>query len=115
MDECSRPHKGRGHFNLHYQRWRSSNGPGVAFCAVMQSADRERFGGGRGYCHLHYTRLRRGKNGLDGRKVRGSLQNGYRIFWVNGKRVPEHRLVMEQILGRPLRPRRKRASQEWHP
>jgi hypothetical protein len=54
---------------------------------------------------LHYTRLRRGKNGLDGRKVRGSLQNGYRIFWVNGKRVPEHRLVMEQILGRPLRPR----------
>jgi hypothetical protein len=54
---------------------------------------------------LHYTRLRRGKNGLDGREVRGSLQNGYRIFWVNGKRVPEHRLVMEQILGRPLRPR----------
>jgi hypothetical protein len=33
------------------------------------------------------------------------LQNGYRIFWINGKRVPEHRLVMEQILGRPLIPR----------
>ncbi|MDO0915868.1 HNH endonuclease [Streptomyces sp. DT2A-34] len=49
--------------------------------------------------------MRRGKHGLGGRKVRGSLQNGYRIFWVDGKRVPEHRLVMEQILGRPLRPR----------
>lgn len=56
-------------------------------------------------CHLHYQRLRRGKNGLEGYKPRGNLQNGCRIFWVNGKRVPEHRLVMEGILGRRLIPR----------
>ncbi|GAA2459425.1 hypothetical protein GCM10010191_94600 [Actinomadura vinacea] len=54
---------------------------------------------------FHYQGLRRGKNGLEGYMPRGSLQNGYRIFWVNGKRVPEHRLVMEGILGRPLIPR----------
>ena len=54
---------------------------------------------------MHYNRLRRGKNGLDGRETTGSLQNGYRIFWRYGKRVPEHRLVMEAILGRPLLPR----------
>ncbi|WP_330303698.1 MULTISPECIES: HNH endonuclease [unclassified Streptomyces] len=37
--------------------------------------------------------------------MQDSLQNGYRILWRNGKRVPEHRLVMEEILGRALLPR----------
>ncbi|MCX4582996.1 HNH endonuclease [Streptomyces sp. NBC_01481] len=54
---------------------------------------------------MHYNRLRRGKNGIDGYEARGTLQNGYRILWRDGKRVAEHRLVMEQILGRPLLPR----------
>jgi HNH endonuclease len=34
----------------------------------------------------------------------GTIRHGYRIHTVNGKRVPEHRLVMEQHLGRTLRP-----------
>ncbi|WP_412775249.1 HNH endonuclease [Streptomyces violaceus] len=158
IDECSRPHKGRGYCNMHYQRWLAYGNPlgggrsseraasppracGMKGClrplkarglcnthyrrlqrygsplttqfewtrrgtpCSYEGCERERYGGGRGFCHLHYTRLRRGKNGLGGREVRGSLQNGYRIFWVGGKRVPEHRLVMEHILGRPLRPR----------
>jgi hypothetical protein len=70
-----------------------------------ERCDRPRHGGGNGYCHLHYQRLRRGKSGIDGPTRRGTLQKGYRIFRVNGKRVPEHRIVMEQILGRPLLPR----------
>ncbi|UXY26820.1 HNH endonuclease [Streptomyces sp. HUAS TT20] len=70
-----------------------------------EGCERERYGGGQGYCHLHYNRLRQGKSGLDGREPTGSLQNGYRIFWRNGRRVPEHRLVMEEVLGRPLLPR----------
>lgn len=32
----------------------------------------------------------------------GSIKDGYRVFDVNGKRVGEHRLVMERHLGRPL-------------
>jgi hypothetical protein len=69
------------------------------------ACQRPRHGGGQGYCHLHYQRLRRSKCGLDGYTPRGTIQNGYRIFWINGKRVPEHRMVMEEILGRPLMPR----------
>jgi hypothetical protein len=30
--------------------------------------------------------------------------DGYRILQVNGKNAPEHRLVMERLLGRPLEP-----------
>lgn len=29
--------------------------------------------------------------------------NGYVSVWVNGRKVHEHRVVMEQVLGRPLR------------
>lgn len=31
-----------------------------------------------------------------------SLNNGYWILWLGGKRVYEHRLIMERHLGRPL-------------
>lgn len=35
----------------------------------------------------------------------GSIdKNGYRLLKRDGKYTPEHRLVMEQVLGRPLRP-----------
>lgn len=113
IEGCDRPLKARGLCGTHYRRlllhgsplstqyeWTPRGTP----CS-HDGCERERYGGGRGYCHLHYTRLRQGKHGVDGRQVQGTLQNGYRIFWVDGKRVPEHRLVMEQVLGRPLLPR----------
>lgn len=63
-----------------------------------------------GFCTMHYQRVR--LNGEPGEvSVRrapagaGYVHNGYRIFWrEGGKRVAEHRLVMEKILGRPLWP-----------
>jgi hypothetical protein len=44
---------------------------------------------------------------MDGYTAQGTLQNGYRYFWDAGRqqRVPEHRMVMEKILGRSLVPR----------
>ena len=64
----------------------------------------------RGYCARHYVRVRtHGEPGLaeirhyDGS---GNLQGGgYReIPTPNGRRL-EHRVIMEQMLGRPLKPR----------
>ena len=97
----------------HYLRWQRHGSPDVAMFEWTprgtpcrhEACARPRYGGGRGYCHMHYNRLRRGKNGIDGYEARGTLQNGCRILWRDGKRVAEHRLVMEQILGRPLLPR----------
>jgi hypothetical protein len=113
IDRCSRAHKARGLCGTHYRRWARCGDPlhtefewtrkGTP-CRYAE-CDRPRHGGGRGYCTLHYQRLRRGKHGLAGFTPRGTLQHGYRIFSVNGKRVPEHRLVMERILGRALVPR----------
>lgn len=59
----------------------------------------------KGYCNKHYLRLRvhgdplyqiRAANG------EGGIKDGYRTVTVNGKTVRAHRLIMENILGRPL-------------
>lgn len=64
----------------------------------------------QGLCSGHYVRRRRGQP-LEPPMVtlapRGSgftHHSGYRGYKINGKHVPEHRLVMEKILGRPLEP-----------
>jgi hypothetical protein len=60
------------------------------------------------YCELHHSRVRR--DGVPGpaepyyvRGAGGTSSSGYRLLSVDGKRRPEHRIVMEQILGRALR------------
>ena len=41
---------------------------------------------------------------LTAREMKGSrTTNGYIVIRVNGKRVVQHRLVMEEVLGRPLK------------
>jgi hypothetical protein len=61
-----------------------------------------------GLCNTHY---RRRQLGLDmtapvrplAPNGQGSISvNGYRVRFVNGKSVKEHRLIMEEVLGRPL-------------
>lgn len=77
-------------------------------CAVEDCSNKR--GAGR-YCHSHkYWISRYGTlDGYENRKrtnqgpTEGHInKNGYRVISVNGRRVLEHRYVMEQILGRPL-------------
>lgn len=61
---------------------------------------------GLGYCELHYKRYKAGKS-IDApiRKFDGSGWHddaGYRLLWINGKKITEHRYIMEQHLGREL-------------
>lgn len=62
-----------------------------------------------GYCSGHYSQMYRGEPLRELRLVapKGSGHNdvdGYRIIAVGGRRVREHRWVMEQHLGRALLP-----------
>lgn len=60
----------------------------------------------RTYCRLHYDRwLHHGSphitlNAPDGS---GTISYGYRILRINGKLIPEHRLIMEKHIGRKLK------------
>lgn len=63
----------------------------------------------RGWCAGHYDRwhktgdVRAGEPFRKIDRTRGYfLHGGYRMVWRDGKRRPEHRVVMEQMLGRPL-------------
>jgi hypothetical protein len=65
---------------------------------------------GQSLCDMHRSRLRRdGDVGSAARKIgmrgEGSIKSdGYHVTKVGGRQVGTHRLVMEQMLGRPLEP-----------
>lgn len=75
-------------------------------CSI-RGCDRVRVGR-RPHCKMHYDRIyRTGSPGPAGLRVRARgegtvTKKGYRQIHIGGKYVYEHRLVMEQILGRPL-------------
>ena len=64
----------------------------------------ERASRARDMCEMHYGRWRR--NGAPVlRERKGWIdQQGYKRFWIDGRNVAEHRLVMEEYLGRKLEP-----------
>jgi hypothetical protein len=61
-------------------------------------------------CSTHYRRRQFGMDMTAPVRMiapsgQGSVNsNGYRVHFVNGRSVPEHRIVMERQLGRPLLP-----------
>lgn len=74
-------------------------------CAVDDCGKPQR---NRAWCTFHYGRWRTtGDVQADtpSRIGKGYInQNGYRLIWHDGQQVPEHRVVMESVLGRPLGP-----------
>jgi hypothetical protein len=74
VDGCSNPYDALGYCEMHYQRVRKSGEPGPA--------KPRRTSRGTGYMH----------------------KSGYRSIWVGPNRRPEHRVVMEEHIGRPLQP-----------
>ena len=60
---------------------------------------------GRGLCFKHYMRKRRGHLSEENPVINGWMTaKGYRERLVDGKFKKEHRIIMENQLGRPLRP-----------
>ncbi len=123
VEGCEKPALDKSHCSMHYRRLRVTGdvGPagkirgdrfGVAPCAI-DGCTRKYYA--NGLCSLHYNRKRvKGAAGSaslmkrpDGAGTVAIVKGYRRLQWYkNGKRiaVSEHRQVMEQILGRPLRP-----------
>jgi hypothetical protein len=114
IEDCDKEPKARGMCPAHYRRWRLGEpldpplrrrGGPDATCEIAGCGQRHAAGG---LCAMHWQR--RWKTGDIGSPERmvapagsGYINpDGYRIFQMNGKNAPEHRLVMEQVLGRPL-------------
>lgn len=117
---CAGAHRSRGYCNAHYLRWRRTGEPGPVevidqrvlrnlgnACAVEGCERRART---RGWCGGHYQRWQKDgapgpadlrKTAPGGTGCRDS--NGYRVVSIGGKLRREHQLVMEEMLGRPLR------------
>ena len=79
-------------------------------CAQCSKSFERPHGKARAYCSISCSNRARAKGmranpeALTAREMKGSrTTNGYIAIRVNGKRVVQHRLVMEEVLGRPLK------------
>lgn len=120
IDDCAKIHFGHGYCQMHYVRWRKHGDPNAlvrrknADQPVCEVDGCERQPSKRGMCNAHYQRDRKGRDpSVPIRQIthppapRGTGfidADGYRRIKVQGKSRPQHRIVMERILGRPLPP-----------
>lgn len=109
LDGCQNKHKGHGLCLKHLQElkrreigipvWRPRGLCSIDGC--------DRIAHAKGLCSNHYQIAKRNGDPLVlKRSSNGSgstcKTHGYRVVYLNGRRIVEHRLVMERLLGRPL-------------
>ena len=99
--------------DMHYQRMKKWGDPHIRSriakneitnCTVYDCNEPYK---AKGYCNLHYQRFNRlGSPLLTNRKANGegTINAGYKILTVGGRRIREHRHVIEQHIGRRLLP-----------
>lgn len=114
--DCSKTINAKGYCHGHYRKWRLYGDPlgqhakfqerpcKVEGCARPVKGKR----GGYGFCALHYQRWSRTGDPLMVKiapKGTGHIDRwGHRQIMHNGRQSLEHRVVMEQFLGRALSP-----------
>lgn len=112
FDGCELRARSLGFCDKHYKRFDYYRKRGTQpkkwpeFCVADGCGKKSRF---KGLCNAHYLRKRRLGNENAPKVVspKGSGhidQGGYKIIYVDGRRLLEHRYVMETKIGRPVRP-----------
>lgn len=117
VDGCSRDAKTMGYCRMHYERVLTHGDPGGWELLAMPPGSRtcsidgcDRHTDSLGLCGMHWQRLN--SHGDPGpveplRSAPGKgpwryNRDGYVIRTINGKSVMQHRIVMSEMLGRPL-------------
>lgn len=116
IDGCDRPHEQHGYCQAHFARVRRGlTGDALEAPIITRNVNRgrtcaaalcEREAETLGYCDAHYHRLRAGRaldTPLRPRGTNRTFSQSYVQIRIDGRYVAEHRLVMEELLGRPLR------------
>lgn len=113
VEGCGRSHLARGYCGLHYKRWRATGSTDSRFTESCSVAGCERQHRAEGLCGLHHGRKVAGWSDLEVRPTRRAERwlsdEGYVRVVAPGHpnadstgRIMEHRLVMTNLLGRPL-------------
>lgn len=113
---CNSVTLAKGYCSMHYQRIHGGKpvgdssrkwSPQSKICSVSGCAKRST---ALSLCSMHYVRVKAHGDPGDANPLYASdgsghiNSDGYRVYHINGKPVPEHRIVMENVLGRPLKP-----------
>jgi hypothetical protein len=92
---------------MHYNRWYRENRAVPPDPCIIDDCERPQWA--RGWCSTHYQRWYSRGGGCDpSQRIRArpgeghTTKKGYRQIYVDGHKYWEHRVVMEQMLGRPL-------------
>ena len=107
IEDCNRPVRCRGWCKMHYTRWSRHGDPlftshksecSIGGCYLKHVA--------KGFCIKHYARVKKYGDPhtlLQREDGEGQITiAGYKLLSIKGRRVFEHRLVMENSLGRKL-------------
>lgn len=117
VEGCGRRHNSSGYCSMHSRRLTKSGDLGPAgstrltnkgrLCSVDGCESPAKI---RGLCGMHHGRNFKWGHPGSSERLRGEfgngcvLDDGYRRLSINGRPVLEHRHIMEQLLGRALKP-----------
>lgn len=117
IEGCNDKYRCTGFCSKHYSRFRKHGDPlGGGYGRNRHHGDTCEIEGcdqkynTMGVCEMHYARFKKNGDYGPARRFREKIatphkrSSGYVYTSINGRTTPQHRIVMEEMIGRPLKP-----------